>query len=147
MSLIGRVAVIILAFLLASFACGMTIAFALLGPDWPALSGSIGERGGFWGLVLIVSLASGAAVMIPLFLVVVVAEAFRLRSLLLYVVAGAIALTFVYLASGFADNLEPGAAHLPIGHEVAVAAAGGVVFGFVYWLVAGRKAGIWRKGV
>jgi hypothetical protein len=25
-----------------------------------------------------------------------------------------------------------------------IAAAAGIMFGFVYWLLAGRKAGLWR---
>lgn len=147
MSLIGRIAIIILAFLIASIACGITIAFALLGPDWPALSGTVGERTGFWILVFFASSFSGAVAILPLFVVVVAAEAFRLRSLLLYMAAGAVVLPFGYLASGFADNLGPGTAHLPISHELAIAVAGGVVFGFVYWLLAGRKAGLWHQRV
>jgi hypothetical protein len=32
----------------------------------------------------------------------------------------------------------------PISREAEIAAAVGVVFGFTYWLIAGRNAGRWR---
>lgn len=33
----------------------------------------------------------------------------------------------------------------PISREAEIAAAVGVVFGFTYWLIAGRNAGRWRE--
>jgi hypothetical protein len=30
-------------------------------------------------------------------------------------------------------------------HAVEIGAARGIVFGFVYWLIAGRNAGRWRE--
>jgi hypothetical protein len=49
-----------------------------------------------------------------------------------------------YFISGFADRLDASAVHLPVFQEAQIAAAAGVVFGLVYWLFAGRKAGRWR---
>jgi hypothetical protein len=142
--MISRIAVIFLAFLVASAAAGISIAVALLGPDWPALSGDIGERGGFWVLAFFAASASGAVLILPLFLLVVLAESFRLRSVLLYAIAAAAAMVLGYFQSGFAEHVEATSAQLPIPHEAAIAATGGIVFGFVYWLLAGRKAGLWR---
>ena len=142
--MLNRIAVIFLAFLIASAAAGITIAVALLGPDWPALSGDAGQRTGFWVLVFFAASASGAVIILPLFLLVVLAESFKLRSILLYAAAGAAVMLFGYFMSGFSERVDPGTAHLPIGHEAAIAAAAGVVFGMVYWLLAGRKAGAWR---
>jgi hypothetical protein len=144
MSLLSRVIVIVFGFLLASGAAGITIALALLGPDWPALSGTSAERSGFWTLVLFASGLSGAVSLLPLFLLVVLAEGYRLRSVLLYAAVGAATMVLGYFLSGFADRVEAGAAHLPITQEAQIAGAAGIVFGFVYWLIAGRKAGLWR---
>jgi len=143
--MIGRIVVIILAFLTANAAAGVTIAAALLGPEWPAFSGDIEERAGFWVLAFFAAGASGATVILPLFLLVVLAESCRLRSVLLYAVAAGAVMVFGYFQSGFAEH-DAASARFPVGHEVTIAAAGGIVFGFVYWLIAGRKAGAWRAG-
>lgn len=144
MPLIGRSIVILLAFILASGAAGIAIAVALLGPDWPALSGTSAERAGFWTLAFFAAALTGAVTILPMFILVVLAEAFALRSVLLYAVAGATILVVGYFASGFADRLEAQAAQLPLVQEALIAAAGGIVFGFVFWLLAGRRAGRWR---
>jgi hypothetical protein len=52
-------------------------------------------------------------------------------------------MVFAYFRAGFADRVD-GIEQLPVGREMAIAAAAGIVFGFVYWLLAGRKAGVWR---
>jgi hypothetical protein len=145
MSLLSRIVYIVIAFLLASIAAGITIAFALLGLDWPALSGSDAERSGFWTLVVFASALSGAVCILPFFLLTVVAEGYRLRSALLYPAVGAITVVLGYFLSGFADRTDGTSVHLPVIQEVQIAAAAGIAFGFVYWLFAGRKAGMWRS--
>jgi hypothetical protein len=140
--MLNRIAVIFLAFIIASVAAGIAIAVALLGPERSALFGH--AESGFWVLVFFAASLSGAVIILPLFLLVVVAESFRLRSMLLYAVGGALVMVLGYFMSGFSERLDTTSAHLPIGHEAAIAAAAGVVFGFVYWLLAGRKAGAWR---
>jgi hypothetical protein len=86
--------------------------------------------------------------LLPLAILIAVAEIFNVRSLLIYAVAGAAILLLGYSASGLAppsyeesiDYPPP-----PISHATQVAAAAGIVFGGVYWLIAGRKAGRWRE--
>jgi len=141
--MIGRIVVIILAFLTATMAAGITIAAALLGPEWPALSGAIEERVAFWVLAFFAAGATSTMIILPLFLLVVLAEGFGLRSILLYPVGAAAVMVFGYFQSGFAEH-DVASIPFPVGHEVTIAAAGGIVFGFVYWLIAGRKAGAWR---
>jgi len=141
--MIGRIVVIILAFLIATVAAGTTIAAALLGPEWLIFSGAIEERVAFWVLAFFAAGATGALTIFPLFLLVVLAESFGLRSILLYAVGAAVVMVFGYFQSGFAEH-DAASIPFPVGHEVTIAAAGGIVFGFVYWLIAGRKAGAWR---
>jgi hypothetical protein len=79
---------------------------------------------------------------LPVLLVVVIAEGFGLRSVIVYgVIGGALA-----LAAGY--GLDFGrylVAHDgDLNNEREVIAAAGIAGGLVYWLVAGRKAGAWR---
>ena len=148
MALVGRIIVIIVAIMLATLAAGTAIAIGLLGPEWHGVSGDVVERGTFSVLVVAGAAFTGAVTLLPLAILIAVAEIFKVRSLLVYAVAGAAILLLGYSASGLAppsyeesiDYPPP-----PISHATQVAAAAGIVFGGVYWLVAGRKAGRWRE--
>jgi hypothetical protein len=145
MSLIGRLFVIFFAFLIASMAAGMTIAFGLLGSEWQVLQSDPVARGSFWVVSFFGTSFAGAAAFLPLLLLAIVAEAFRLRSVLFYALAGAVIGVFAYYGSGLGNPYEESidqAGPLTRGVELAIAA--GAVFGLVYWLIAGRKAGVWR---
>jgi hypothetical protein len=147
-ALLGRIIVIIVAVMLATLAAGIAIAIGLLGPEWHGVSGDVVERGTFSVFVIAGAAFTGAVTLLPLAILIAVAEIFKVRSLLVYAVAGAAILLPGYSASGLAppsyeesiDNPPP-----PISHATQVAAAAGIVFGGVYWLIAGRKAGRWRE--
>jgi hypothetical protein len=144
MSLIGRIFVILFAFMVASAAAGIVIAIGLLGPDWPALQGDPIARGGFWVVTVFGSSFTGAVGILPLFLTIVISETFRLRSALFYAVAGVVIMLLGYYGAGFGveESIDkPG----PVGPGMEIAAAAGAVFGFVYWAIAGRKAGKWAE--
>ena len=101
----------------------------------------------FWGTA---AFASGVTVMVgflPILILVVLAEAFSIRSLLIYALAGAAILLLGYYSAGFTRNFEESIDHPPppISREAEIAVAIGVVFGFTYWLIAGRRAGAWRE--
>jgi len=147
MSLLGRIVVIIFALIVSSIAVGMAIAVGLLGPQWHVFSGDAGERVTFWGVALVGSVLTGAVGLLPLIIVIALAEAFRVRSILVNTAAGAALLVAGYYSSGIAqpsyeesiDSPPP-----PIPQQVQLAAAAGAVGGFVYWFIAGRNAGRWR---
>jgi hypothetical protein len=71
---------------------------------------------------------------------IVLAEAFRLRSWLIYAAAGAIigAVIVVWAESGYQPN--PTQATLA-SRDMMLFIAAGLAGGLVYWLIAGRKAG------
>ena len=81
--------------------------------------------------------------MLPAMLIIALAEGFRLRSVLFYALAGAaLALGLSYgwdlrLLRNPDDDLGA--------HGAEIMAAAGIVAGFVYWALAGRNAGAWRK--
>jgi len=142
MSLLVRLVVIFFGFLAASLAAGLVLALGLLLPEWRDFAGP--EFDGGLSAVVVVSavLISGFA-LIPTLLVVVVAEALRLRSALFYAAAGAaVAVLSLYGFEGIADPLAWGDAVAR--SELQLVAAAGIVAGFVYWALAGRNAGRWR---
>ncbi|HZS63119.1 MAG TPA: hypothetical protein VFA53_01270 [Xanthobacteraceae bacterium] len=143
MSLLGRMIVIFLALIAAAWASGIVMSMALLGPQWHGFTGDIGERASFWVTVVFASSYTGGILFVPLLVFIGVAESFAWRSPLLYATVGAALLLAGYFHGGYgaAESVDDPPAGAGAAH---IAAAGGVVFGFVYWAIAGRKAGAWR---
>lgn len=82
----------------------------------------------------------GGMAALPAFAAILLAELFRLNSLILNLAAGGlIAFGLWSVGGGDVAAAEPA---LRPGTSVALAA--GFVAGFVYWLIAGRTAGRWR---
>ena len=146
MRFIGRVFVIFVAFLFACIAAGLTIALGLLAGQWQLLQTDPVAQGGFWIASALGTSFAGAASFMPLLLVVILAEAFRLRSIVFYALAGvAIALT-AYFGWGFGNPYEESIDQAgPLARGIEIVIAAGVVFGVAYWLVAGRRAGAWLE--
>ena len=145
MRFIGRVFVIFFAFLIACLAAGLTIAFGLLGTEWHMMQADPVTRGTFWLATAVGTSFTGAASFLPLLLVVIITEAFRLRSIIFYALAGVVIVLVAYYGSGLGNPYEESIDYAgPITRGVELAIAAGAVFGVVYWLIAGRKAGAWR---
>jgi hypothetical protein len=148
MALIGRIFVIVFAVMVASVAAGMAIAAGILGPEWHSFSGDVGERTVFWGTAFIGATATGGAVLLPLAILIAIAESFKVRCLLANTAAGAVMLLLGYYGSGLAPpSYEESIDYPPpmVSREAEIAAAAGAVFGLVYWAIAGRNAGRWRE--
>ena len=148
MSLIGRIIVIVFAVIIASMAAGVAIAIGILGPQWHSMSGDTVERVFFWGTAFVGATGTGAVSILPIAILVVLAETFKIRSLALNMLGGAAMLLLAYYGAGFAPpSYEESIDHAPpiVSHDLEIAAAAGAVFGLVYWLIAGRNAGRWRE--
>jgi hypothetical protein len=147
LAFLGRLIVIIFAVVLASLATGMAIAMGVLGPKWHGLTGDVGERVVFWITTFIGATATAATGLLPLVILIAIAESFKIRSLLVYAASGAALLLLGYYGSGATSRHEESIDRPPppISHEAEIAAAAGVVFGLTYWALAGRKAGRWRE--
>jgi hypothetical protein len=148
MAFLGRIIVMIVAVMLATLAAGIAIAIGLLGPEWHDFSGDVVERGTFSVFVVAGTAFTGAVTLLPLAILIAVAEMVKVRSVLIHAVAGAAVMLLGYSASGLAPpSYEESIDHPPppISHGTQVAAAAGIVFGGVYWLIAGRNAGRWRE--
>jgi hypothetical protein len=111
----------------------------VLGPD-PV------EHFFFWGTAAVASFATIVIGFLPILIAVVVAEAYAVRSLLIYAFAGAAIFLLGYYSAGFTSAYEESIDYPPppISRQAEIAAAVGVVFGFTYWLIAGRNSRRWR---
>ena len=147
MALLWRIIVILFAVWLATLAAGVAIAIGVLGSGWPGFSGDIGERVGFWAVALFASGFTVAVGLLPLLVLIVLAESFKVRSLLAHAVAGAAIMALGYYGAGLGNRYEESIDRPPppISREAELAAAAGAVFGLTYWLIAGRNAGRWRE--
>jgi hypothetical protein len=141
--LIARIFVVLFAFALACLAAAAVVTFALLFPASPCLFDTPADQ-------QIIAIAVGLSAvffslyaMLPAMLIIALAEGFRLRSILFYPLAGAA------LALGLSYGLDLRLLHNPDddlgGRGIEIMAAAGIVAGFVYWALAGRNAGAWRK--
>ena len=144
MALIGRLFVVFLAFLLACFFAGIIVVGAMLYPeignfpDAPIDQSAIDIVLGF-GFIFI----SGFA-LLPALIVVLITEAFYIRSVLAYAVGGAIVGAVCYLGL---VPFDPDTMHFDgiVRRHMEIMTGAGIVAGLVYWLVAGRAAGAWRE--
>jgi hypothetical protein len=147
MALLGRIIVIIFALFMATAAGGIAAAVALLGVEFHMLGPDPVNHVFFWGTAAVASGLTLVIGFLPILIAVVLAEAYSIRSLLIHTLAGAAILLLGYYSAGFGWSYEESIDRPPppISREAEIAAAVGVVFGFTYWLFAGRNAGRWRK--
>jgi hypothetical protein len=147
MPLIGRIFVIFFAVVVASMAAGIAIAVGILGAQWHSVSGDPVERVFFWGTAFIGATGAGAVSVLPMAILIALAETFKVRSLALNMLGGAAMLVLGYYGAGFAPPSYEESIDRPppiVSHDLEIAAAAGAVFGLIYWLIAGRNAGRWR---
>ncbi|MGX9424316.1 MULTISPECIES: hypothetical protein [Bradyrhizobium] len=144
MALIGRVFLILFAFLASCLVAGMIIVVAVLYPELSDIgTGEIDQNAinivlGF-GFIFI----SGFA-LLPALIVVLITEAFNVRGALSYAIGGAIvgAACYLGLVPFDPDTFRfEGIVH----RHLEIMTGAGIVAGLVYWLIAGRTAGAWRE--
>ena len=144
MALIGRLFVILFAFLFACLAAGMIVVGAVLYPEFSDLStGPLDQSAinvvlGF-GFIFI----SGFA-LLPALIVVLITEAFYIRGVLTYAVGGAIVGAACYLGL---IPFDPATMHFDgiVRRHLEIMTGAGIVAGLIYWMIAGRSAGAWRE--
>jgi len=143
MALIGRLFVILFGFLAACLAAGMIVVGAVLYPEFSDLAtGPIDQSAinivlGFGFIFL-----SGFA-LLPALVVVLITEAFYIRSVLVYAVGGAIVGAACYLGLVPFDT-ETLQFDGIVRRHLEIMTGAGIVAGLIYWMIAGRTAGAWR---
>jgi hypothetical protein len=144
MALIGRLFVILIAFLLACFAAGAIVVIAVLYPEFSDLGvreidpSAINVVLGFGFIFL-----SGFA-LLPALIVVLITEAFYIRGMLTYAIGGAIVGAACYLGLVPFDTATMQFDGI-VRRHLEIMTGAGIVAGLVYWMIAGRNAGNWRE--
>jgi hypothetical protein len=144
MSLIGRIIVILFAFCVACMVGGTIVTFAILFPELSAMDTGVIDPNviniliGF-GFIFV----SGFA-LIPALVVVVITEAFNIRSVIAYALGGAVVGLACYLGLIPYDTTTMTFDGI-VRRHLEVMTGAGIVAGLIYWLIAGRKAGAWRQ--
>ena len=147
MTALFRLVMMLVGYIWACVAASAVITLGTLEPDWndlQALGQSLGQSGdvptaALWSMIGIGAAIIFAVGFFPTLLAIILAEGFKLRSIVVYGLIGcALALAAAYgLDFG---GWAPGAG---MAHEREVFAAAGIAGGLVYWLFAGRRAGVW----
>src|SRR6476620_854261 len=143
MALIGRLFVIFFGFLAACLVAGMIVVGAVLFPEFTDLgTGPIDPSAlnvvlGF-GFIFI----SGFA-LLPALVVVLITEAFYIRSIIAYAVGGACVGLACYLGL---IPFDPATLRFDgiVRRHLEIMTGDGIVAGLIYWMIAGRNAGAWR---
>src|SRR6201988_5537000 len=142
MALIGRLLVILFAFLAACLVAGMIVLGAVLFPEFTDLG--IGEIDPAVNVVIGLGFIfiSGFA-LIPAMIVAAITEAFCIRSVLAYAVGGALVGAACYLGL---IPFDPETMRFDgiVRRHLEIMTGAGIVAGLVYWMIAGRNAGAWR---
>jgi hypothetical protein len=142
MTIIIRIMVVFLAYILACAAAAIVLTVGTLTPQWDDVL-QLGLQTALIAPVVAVGASVIAAIaMLPALLMITLAEGFAWRSSILYATCGgalALALSYGLDFAGYVG--DPDSSFM---HEREVLAAAGIAGGFVYWLFAGRKAGSWK---
>lgn len=143
MALIGRLFVILLAFLAACLAAGVIVVGTVLIPEL----GNFEETADQGVVEIVLGLGfifvSGFA-LLPAMVIALITEAFSIRSVLAYAVGGGLVGLACYLGLVPFDP-ETMRFEGVVRRHLEIMTGAGIVAGFVYWLIAGRNAGAWRE--
>ncbi len=139
MTIIARLFMVLIAYVLACLAASIVLAVGALPPQWDQWATQSVPGAVLWSLIAIGGAVIAAVAVLPAILLIALAEGFAWRSVIFYgAVGGLLALALRYGIDFARDSGAP--EHiLPHGHEVI--AASGIAGGLVYWAFAGRKAG------
>src|ERR1700688_1556153 len=144
MALIGRLFVILFAFLAACLVAGMIVVGAVLFPEFSDLGAGPVDQGALnvvigFGFIFI----SGFA-LLPALIVVLITEAFYVRGALTYALGGGVVGLVCYLGL---IPFDPATLHFEgiVRRHLEIMTGAGIVAGVVYWMIAGRNAGAWRQ--
>jgi hypothetical protein len=148
MTALFRVVLMFVGYVWACIAAALVLALGTFTPDWNDLFGAFGlqsphaQSAAMWTIVGLGAFVIFVVGFLPVLLVIVITEGFALRSVVVYgAIGAALALAMAY-GLDFAGYVAPAGGDIARQREVFAAA--GIAGGLVYWLFAGRKAGVWK---
>jgi len=145
LSLFIRFFVVVFAYWLAALAAGAVLVLGAVAPGVSAPPPGDSS----WPLLWLLILTTGTFVAFfsfaPAVIIILLAESFAWRSVVIYAVAGGAIGLFCGVTYGFLDWSPGPRLDVPLDGNAELMAGAGVAAGIVYWLVAGRNAGAWRS--
>ena len=142
MTVIVRIMMVIVAYLLACVAASIVLTIGTLTPQWDDFTSLGMQSAAVWSVVAIGAVLIATLAMLPALLVIALAEGFAWRSILVYAALGGVLGLALRYGLDFAGYIGEPDSYLA--REREVIAAAGIAGGLVYWLFAGRKAGFWK---
>lgn len=144
MALLARILVVLSGCFLASLAAGLVVTLAVLVPELSDLALGPLDGNAFAAVAAFGAIFLSGFALLPAALVIAIAESLGIRTVLFYASGGALVATLLYLSFSHWQTLAFTADGFAR-RELEVMAGAGIVAGFVYWAVAGRNAGTWRR--
>jgi len=145
MSFLSRFFVILFSLLFALLAAGIALAIGVMAPELISVSSDPIEKFMFFAGAFFATWLAVAAAFVPAVIVITIAETFDIRSIFYYAIGGGLIAAVVWYMADISVQLENTTDLSPIGYGLQLVAAAGIIGGFVYWLLAGRKAGMWKN--
>lgn len=144
MSLIGRLFLILFAFLASCFVAGTIVVVAVLYPEFSDFGTSAIDQSTINILIGFGFIFLSGFALLPALIVVLITEAFYIRSILAYAIGGALVGAACYLGL---VPFDPQTMQFDgiIRRHLEIMTGAGIVAGLIYWLIAGRTAGAWRE--
>lgn len=143
MSLVGRLLVILFALLVSALIAGLALAVGVMVPDFVTVTTDPVEHFQFIAFSVLATNLVLAAAFVPALVLVGLAEIFDIRSVFYYAFGGGAVGLIAYFGSDI--RFEDATDMPPAAFGLQLVAASGIIAGFVYWAIAGRKAGRWKN--
>jgi len=141
---ITRFFVILFSLIFALLAAGIALAIGIMAPELVSLSSDPIEKFAFFAVAFFATSFAGMSAFVPSVILIAVAETFDIRSIFYYAIGGGLIAAIAWFMSDISLQLENTTDLSPITYGLQLVAAAGIIGGFVYWLLAGRKAGRWK---
>lgn len=103
------------------------------------------EKFAFFAIAFFSTSFVGATAFVPAVILIAIAETFDIRSIFFYAIGGALIAAVAWYMADITVQLENTTDLAPVRYGLQLVAASGIIGGFVYWLLAGRKAGRWKN--
>ena len=145
MSFLSRFFIVLFSLILALVVAGIALAVGVMAPELITLTSDPVEKFMFFSLAFFAASFAGATAFVPAVVLIAIAETFDIRSIFYYAIGGALIGALAWYSADLSVQLENTTDISPVTYGLQLVAAAGIIGGFVYWLLAGRKAGLWKR--
>ena len=145
MSFFVRLFVVFFSLIFALLAAGIALAIGVMAPELLSASSDPIEKFAFFAFAFFSTSFAGAYAFVPALILIAIAETFDIRSIFYYAIGGGVIAALAWYGADISMQMENTTDISPVGYGLQLVSAAGIIGGFVYWLLAGRKAGVWKN--